>query len=109
MSSWTRHCEMSIRERNWHDYKVAVFVSYWHYIGYLAFPIQMVAKYPDLARFLGGTWATKMVRLIPVFGEQGALLEHWVFDSFFNFPLTIGSWIKGLFRRKKAAEGTAKS
>jgi len=100
---------MMVKDRNIRDYWIAMLISFWHYIGYLAFPIQMVAKYPDLARFLGGTWATKMVRLIPVFGEQGALLEHWVFDSFFNFPLTIGSWLKGLVRRKKPAGGSVKS
>jgi hypothetical protein len=29
------------------------------------------------------------VHIVPVFGESGALLEHWVFCLFYNWPLTI--------------------
>ncbi len=88
---------LMIRERNWHNYRVAVFVSFWHYIGYLGFPLQMVTEYPALARFMAGNWATSMVRIIPVFGERGALIEHWIYDLFFNLPITLGR----VFRRKK--------
>jgi hypothetical protein len=55
----------------------------------LAFPIQMTYRYPALARFMAGHWATEAVRVVPVFGERGALLEHWVFCLFYNWPLTI--------------------
>lgn len=78
-----------VRERSLRDYWVAVLVSFWHYIGYLAFPLQMVTKYPALSRFLAGRWATSLVRIVPVFGERGALLEHWVFDFFFNLPISL--------------------
>jgi hypothetical protein len=93
---------LMIAKRDVRNYWVAAAVSMWHYIGYLAFPIQMVAKYPDLARFMAGNWATKMVRIIPVFGEKGALLEHWIFDGFFNFPLTLRRSVLRLFRRGPA-------
>ena len=96
---------MMIKDRNIRDYWIAALISFWHYIGYLAFPIQMVAKYPDLARFMAGNWATKMVRIIPVFGEGGALLEHWIFDMFFNTPLTFRRWFLGLRRRDEGNEG----
>jgi len=88
---------LMIRERNWHNYKVAVFVSFWHYVGYLGFPLQMVTEYPALARFMAGNWAAGIVRIIPVFGERGALFEHWIYDLFFNLPITLGR----IFRRKK--------
>jgi len=29
------------------------------------------------------------VHIVPVFGERGALVEHTVFDTFYNCPLTI--------------------
>jgi len=80
---------LMIRERNWRDYLWAVLISFWKYVGYLAFPIQMVAKFPALSRFMAGRWATSMVRFVPVFGERGALLEHWVFDFFFNIPVSL--------------------
>ncbi len=80
---------LMIKERNWHNYWIAVFVSYWHYVGYLGFPLQMVKEFPALSRFMAGRWATKTARFVPVFGERGALLEHWVFDIFFNVPLSI--------------------
>ena len=78
-----------IKERNFKDYNVAVFLAFFKYIGYLAFPIQMTYRYPALARFMAGHWATEIVHIVPVFGERGALLEHWVFCLFYNWPLTI--------------------
>ncbi|MHC4723003.1 MAG: hypothetical protein ACYS9V_01965 [Planctomycetota bacterium] len=80
---------MVIRERNFKDYNIAVFLSFFKYIGYLAFPIQMSYHYPALARFMASHWATEAVHIVPVFGERGALLEHWVFGLFYNWPLTI--------------------
>ncbi len=78
-----------IRERNFKDYNIAVFLGFFKYIGYLAFPIQMTHRYPALARFMAGHWATEAVHAVPVFGERGALLEHSVFNLFYNWPLTI--------------------
>jgi hypothetical protein len=88
---------LMIYERNWRDYLVAAPLSFVKYIGYLAFPLQMTTTYPHLARFLVSRRATALVHIIPVFGEHGALLEHWVFDLFFNVPQIMGRHIKGLF------------
>ncbi len=49
----------------------------------------MTYHYPALARFMAAHWATDAIHIIPVFGERGALLEHWVFCLFYNWPLTI--------------------
>ena len=78
-----------IREKNFKDYNIAVFLGFFKYVGYLAFPIQMTYRYPALARFMAGHWATEAVHMVPVFGERGALLEHSVFNLFYNWPLTI--------------------
>jgi len=78
-----------IRERNFKDYNIAVFLGFFKYVGYLAFPIQMAYHYPALARFMAAHWATGAVHIVPVFGESGALMEHGVFDLFYNRPLTI--------------------
>ena len=78
-----------IREKNFKDYNIAVFLGFFKYIGYLAFPIQMTYRYPALARFMAGYWATEAVHVVPVFGERGALLEHKIFNLFYNWPLTI--------------------
>jgi hypothetical protein len=83
-----------LRERNFKDYHIAFPLSFFKYIGYLAFPIQMAYRYPELARFMAAHWATSAVHIIPVFGERGALLEHAVFDLFYNYPLTIQSRIR---------------
>ena len=90
-----------IRERNFKDYNIAVFLGFFKYIGYLAFPIQMAYRYPALARFMAGHWATEAVHIVPVFGERGALLEHGVFCLFYNWPLTIRRRM-----RKRAQERT---
>ncbi|MBN1948306.1 MAG: hypothetical protein JW784_01050, partial [Candidatus Cloacimonetes bacterium] len=78
-----------IRERDFRNYNLALPLAYFKYIGYLAFPIQMAYRYPALARFMAGHWATEAVHIVPVFGEKGAWLEHKVFGLFYNWPLTL--------------------
>ncbi len=85
---------LMIKERNFKDYNIAFGVSFLKVVGYLAFPIQMAYRYPDLARFMAGHWANEAVHRVPIFGEKGAWLEHFVFDTFYNFPLTIRRRIK---------------
>jgi len=80
---------LMLRERNWYDYRLASAISFWKYVGYLGFPIQMVSSYPTLARFMAARWAMRGIRLIPVFGEHGALLEHGFFNVFFNVPVSL--------------------
>ncbi len=80
---------VGIRDRELKRYRIAIVLSFFKYVGYLAFPIQMVAEFPQLAQFMAGRWATGAVRIVPVFGERGALLEHAVFDLFFNVPLSL--------------------
>jgi len=80
---------LAVRERNFKDYNIALFLGFFKYVGYLAFPIQMAYHYPALARFMAGHWATGAAHVVPVFGEHGALLEHAVFGRFYNLPLTI--------------------
>ena len=89
-----------IRERNFKDYNIAVFLGFFKYIGYLAFPIQMAYRYPILARFMAGHWATEAVHIVPVFGERGALMEHGVFDLFYNWPLTVRRRMRERARRR---------
>ncbi len=93
-----------VRERNYRDYKLAVWMGFWKYIGYLSFPLQMAYRYPAIARFMAGRWATGAVHVLPVFGERGALAEHAVFDLFYNRPLTIRRRLLG---RAKRREGQA--
>ncbi len=91
---------LMIKERNYRDYLIAAPISFVKYLGYLAFPFQMVTTYPALSRFMASRTATDMVHAIPVFGEKGALLEHWVFDMSYNVPRVFGRWagkrVKGL-------------
>ena len=89
-----------IKERNFKDYNIAVFLGFFKYVGYLAFPIQMAYRYPTLARFMAGHWATGAVHIVPVFGERGALLEHAVFDLFYNYPLTVRKRLKAKGRAR---------
>jgi hypothetical protein len=91
-----------LREKNFKDYSIAFGLSFFKYIGYLAFPIQMAYRYPDLARFMAGHWATSAVHIVPVFGEKGAWLEHFVFDAFYNFPLTVQRRVKRRAEARKA-------
>jgi len=81
---------LCIKERNIKDYRLALPVSFFKIIGYLAFPLQMAYRFPELARFMAGHWATEAVHVVPVFGERGAWLEHAVFDAFYNYPLSLG-------------------
>ncbi len=80
---------LMIKERDVKNYYIAAPVSFIHVIGYLAFPLQMVGHDPALARFMAGRWARNLVGIVPVFGERGGLLEHGVFDVFFNLPISL--------------------
>ncbi|HOF83545.1 MAG: hypothetical protein PHF93_08665 [Acidobacteriota bacterium] len=91
---------LMIKERNFKDYNIALGVSFLKVFGYLAFPIQMTYRYPDLARFMAGHWANEAVHRVPVFGEKGAWLEHFVFDAFYNFPLTLRRRIRTRAERR---------
>ena len=90
-----------IKERDFKNYNIAVFLGFFKYVGYLAFPIQMTYRYPALARFMAGHWATEAVHIVPVFGEHGALLEHWVFRLFYNWPLTTRRRMKEVAEYRK--------
>ena len=90
-----------IKEKNFKDYNIAVFLGFFKYIGYLAFPIQMAYRYPVLARFMAAHWANESVHIVPVFGERGALLEHWVYCLFYNWPLTLKRRIGNRSERRK--------
>ena len=89
-----------IKERDFKNYNIAVFLGFFKYVGYLAFPIQMTYHYPALARFMAGHWATEAVHVVPVFGESGALLERWVFNLFYNWPLTLRRRIQHRAQRR---------
>ncbi len=93
---------MAIKDRSFKDYNIAIFLGFFKYIGYLAFPIQMTYHYPALARFMAGHWATEAVHIVPVFGERGALLEHWVFGLFYNWPLTIRRRMAGRAKMRES-------
>ena len=93
---------LAVRERNFKDYNIALFLGFFKYVGYLSFPIQMAYRYPALARFMAGHWATGAAHIVPVFGEHGALLEHAVFGRFYNWPLTIRRRMKTIFEHRKS-------
>jgi hypothetical protein len=94
---------LCIKERNLRDYRLALPVGFFKIIGYLAFPLQMAYRFPELARFMAGHWATEAVHVVPIFGERGAWLEHAVFDMFYNYPLSLGIRIRE--RDERAAAG----
>jgi Na+/proline symporter len=60
----------------------------------------MAYRYPALARFMSGHWATEAVHIVPVFGERGALFEHVIYNLFYNWPLTIRRRVSGRTRRR---------
>jgi hypothetical protein len=62
----------------------------------------MTYHYPALARFMAAHWATGAVHIVPVFGERGALLEHWIFRLFYNWPLTIRRRMRNRARLRSA-------
>jgi len=95
---------LCIKERNIKDYRLALPVGFFKIIGYLAFPLQMAYRFPELARFMAGHWATEAVHIVPVFGERGAWLEHAVFDIFYNYPLSLGIRIRERDERAATAK-----
>ncbi len=70
--------------------RIALALSFWRYVGFFSFPLQMVQAFPALSRFAASLWVARLIRLIPHYGKTGGLLEHRIFDLLFNLPLTIG-------------------
>jgi hypothetical protein len=87
---------LMIRDRSFKKYRLAAALAFWRYISYFSFPIQLAARFPLLTRFTLGRWAIRLAGRIPVFGERGALLQHWAFDLVTNLPLTLARLIRGL-------------
>ncbi len=82
-------------KRRLRGFRVALLCSFFRYVGYSAFPLQMVATFPALARYLAAEAATAAVRRVPRLGARGGRLEYAMFDLFFNAPLSIGRWWRG--------------
>lgn len=80
---------VAVKRRQLRRLRVALLVSFWRYIGYIAFPLQMATTFPALSRYMAALWATRAVRFIPWYGAHGGRLEHAVYDLFFNIPLTL--------------------
>jgi len=93
---------LALYDRNFKDYNIALFLSYFKYLGYLAFPIQMSYHYPAISRFMAAHWATDAVHIVPVFGERGALFERWIFCLFYNWPLTIRRRMKKIAQHRQS-------
>lgn len=86
---------VALKRRSARGLRIALVFSFWRYVGYMAFPLQMVSAFPALARYLAARWATHAVRVIPVYGREGGLLEYRMFDLAFNLPLTLARRWKG--------------
>ncbi len=82
----------AVRERNWRDYRLALALAFWKWVGWLAFPVQMAASYPVLSRFLAGRAAMGLVRKVPLIGKPGALPEYLAYRLFYNLPRNLGRW-----------------
>jgi len=66
-----------------------VFLRFIKYFGCFGFSIQITFYFPVMSWFFAAHLANKTGHIFPVFGERGALLEHWIFCLFYNWPLTI--------------------
>jgi len=97
---------LMIKDRSFKKYRVAAALAFWRYISYFSFPIQLAARFPLLTRFTLSRWATRWAGHVPIFGERGALLQHWAFDLVANLPLTLARLVRR-FRppRKTGADG----
>lgn len=78
-----------------HDRKLFVarmtglLIAPWRWVGNFFVPVEMFAYYREWALILSQHLATRIVRLMPVLGGEGRLLEYWVFQLAFNLPLSL--------------------
>ena len=85
---------LCIKEKNIRDYRLALPVSFFKIIGYLAFPPPDGLPLPRAGPVHGRPLGDGRCPHRPIFGEKGAWLEHAVFDAFYNYPLSLGIRIK---------------
>lgn len=67
----------------------ALLVSPWRWAGNLFPLIEISAVYTRLAFVLAEYYAARLAGVVPIYGGQGKLLEYWVFQLCFNFPLSL--------------------
>jgi hypothetical protein len=61
----------------------------WRLVGNLFAPLEMFTYYNEMSLVLGDYLVSKMVRVVPVLGGRGMILEFWAFNLTFNLPLSI--------------------
>ena len=93
---------LMIKDHSFKRYRLAAALAFCRYISYFSFPIQLMSSFPLLTRFTLARWATRWAGHVPVFGERGALLQHWAFDLVSNLPLTLARLVRGLRPKREA-------
>jgi hypothetical protein len=61
----------------------------WRVVGNIFAPLEMFTYYNDMSLLLGDYYVSKMLNVIPVFGGEGKLLEHWAFQAAYNLPISV--------------------
>jgi hypothetical protein len=64
-------------------------VAPWRWIGNLFAPLEMFSSYPELSLLMAEHFVVRMVRVVPVLGGPGLLLEYWAFQAVYNLPLSL--------------------
>jgi hypothetical protein len=67
----------------------ALLVAPWRWIGNLFPLLEISTVYTRLAFVLAEYYAVRLADTVPVYGGPGKLLEFWVFQVFFNLPLSV--------------------
>jgi hypothetical protein len=70
-------------------------VAPWRWVGNLFAPLEMFSSYPDLSLLMAEHFVVRMVRVVPVLGGPGLLLEYWAFQAVYNLPLSLRRWLAG--------------
>jgi len=73
----------------------------WRVVGNAFAPLEMFAYYNDMSLLLCDYYVSKMVNAIPVFGGEGKLLEHWVFQASYNLPISAKRAVSEIISNKR--------
>ncbi len=79
----------------------ALLIAPWRWLGNLFPLVEISTVYTHLSFLIAEYYTTRIVRVIPVFGGEGKLLQHAVFQGIYNIPLSLRAELDRIKTRKK--------
>ena len=87
------YCVVQMIRNRKTPYGTATLLAPFRAIGYLAFIVQIARTYAQFSGYLLTWCVCHLVKMVPVFGERGGLLNIWVATAVLSWPASWKAWV----------------